>query len=708
MKRHHTLFVLLMIIVLISIACSLPGSVSTATKAVTPGADTPAPTAVPTAAVPSEPLSLVQLYEARLKAGDWTEGEGLEQLLGMYTDPTQSTDPVGSYTLKDEELTGLLRTADQYLANNPNDQYHDAVQKQVNLLVPPLDKLDLFSKKHNLTAVSHLASLNPSTTTDTPDCQDLWVNGFDSTPIPCFEFNEQTVDGTTVRLYYPSTWPATDPRRARLVPIVQAAARAVHIFNGYGPNPLPPVTMVITELAWMNQDTHLRDTNLHGLAVRGNSSSLSCYVGLFPSLLGFSVEQMQQGVAHEMFHCYQYQNLSAQERSSAHAENDWWVEGSAEYFSNVVYPTANFEQRDMNELVDHIKYDNLFEWKYKAYIFFQYLENRPDFGGNAGILNLLRNMPTAPGTGYAEQAAALAGYRNMGVIFQEFGQALADQNVIDLDHNPIHYTLPMTADDTVEVIPDGSILGGAPFTIYINRVVFPRNFNYNLTVTTQHEPGQAGARLESSPRAWAPLPSPVNAGCDDVNYLVVVTNTNPDLNTENGFEYFLRVTSQPVVSAICDCLRGDWLLDDSTYLTHLNAIIDQAAPGTVDYQSITGSDILTFSQYGNITQALDQLDINAEMHVQGMPAQTLAISMNGTSDANYTAAEGNLTFSDYEANLVIATSLNGQPLSVPNSDFARGPLGSGATFVCADDTLTLTPIYPNYHDLPPLTFTRQP
>jgi hypothetical protein len=709
MKRHHTLFVLLMIIVLISIACSLPGSVSTVTKAVTPGADTPAPTAVPAAAVPSGPLSLVQLYEARLKAGDWTEGQGLVQLLGMYTDPTQTTDPVGSYTLKDEELTGLLRTADQYLTNNPNDQYHTAVQKQVSLLVPPLDKLELFSKKHSLSAAPHLASLNPSTTTDTPDCQDLWMNGFDSTPITCFEYSEQTVDGTTVRLYYPSTWPVADPRRAKLGPIVQAAARAVHIFNGYGPEPLPPVTLVITELAWMDQATHRRVNNLHGLAVRGNSSSLSCYVGLFPSLLSFSVDQMQQGVAHEMFHCYQYQNLSAQERSSAHNENDWWVEGSAEYFSNVVYPSANFEQRDMDILVSHIDYDNLFAWSYKAYLFFQYLENRPDFGGSAGILNLLRSMPAAAGTGFNEQAAALAGYSNMGIVFQEFAQAIADNNIIDTDHNPIQVPVePITA-DTVEAIPEGTILGGAPFTIYINRVVFPRNFNYNLTVTTQNQPGQAGARLESSPRTWAPLPSQVDTGCETVNYLVVATNTNPDLNAEHYFEYFLRVTSQPVVNAgICDCLPGSWLLDDSTYLTHLNAIIDQAAPGTVDYRTVDGSDVVTFTRDGHVTQAIDQLVINADMHVQDMPVQALTVSMDGTSEASFTAEEGILHYTGYESNLTISTLLNGSPLSVPNSDFASGPIGSGASFVCSENTLSLTPKYPNYSGLPPLTFTRQP
>jgi hypothetical protein len=424
--------------------------------------------------------------------------------------------------------------------------------------------------------------------------------------------------------------------------------------------------------------------------------------------LNFSVEQTQQGVAHEMFHCYQYKNLSEQEKNPNRTASDWWVEGSADYFSNVVYPAVNFEQRDMDELVRHIHLDKLFTWSYKSYIFFQYLENRPDFGGNAGILNLLRSMPSAAGTGINEQAAALAGYDNMGVIFQEFAQAIADQNIIDSDHNPILVPVEMTADDIVEVSP-GNILGPDPFSIDIQRIVFPRNFDYNLTIATRNEPGQASARLESVPRDWAPLPPQVHAGCGDERYLFVVTNTNPDLNSETAhyFEYDLRAASVPPTGS-CSCLTGKWLLDDSTYFTHLNAIIDQAAPGTVDYKSVNGSDMVTFTQDGHVNQSLEQLNIIADMHVQGFPVQVLTVSMDGTTSASFAAEEGVLHFTDYEANLVIATSLNGQPLSAPNSDFAGGPIGTGASFVCSENTLTLTPKYPNYTGLPPLTFTRQP
>ena len=706
MKRRNTLFVLLIIILSVSAACSLPGAASTATKAVSPGVDSPAATVVSLAAVPSGPLDLVQLYQARLKTGDWTEGQGLEQLLGMYTDPAQSTDPVGSYTLKDEELTGLLRLAGRYLANNPNDQYHDEVQKQVNLLVAPLDKLELFSKKHSLSSADHLASLRISPKPDDATCQDLWRTGFTSTtPVVCFEYDERTVDGTTLRLYYPSTWAAGDPRRARLEPIQQAAARAIHTFNAYGPNLLPPTTMVVTELPGMEPGTTTRSNNIHAMAIRGSISPLSCYVGLFPSLFGLTSEQSQQAVAHEMFHCYQYQNLSDQERYPAAAASEWWVEGSADYFSNVVYPAVNFEQRDMGELYTDVREKNLLEWSYKAYIFFQYLENRSDVGGVPGILTLLRSLPTAENSGVAQQMAALSAFPNMGVIFQDFAQAIADRNVIDSDHNPIPLDVPLSPIEVTEPTP-GNIFGRDPFAVDIHRVTFPRGSDFDVTMTMNGSSGRSSARLESTPRAWAALPNPVMAGCGTQTYFVVVTQTDP--NPENNFEFQLNAASRPVVSAICDCLPGSWLLDNSTYQTHLNAIIDQSAPGTVDYTGVTGSDVVTFTQDGHLTQAISQLVLDAQMHISGMADQPLRVSMDGTSSASYTAAEGQLTFTGYESDLTISAELNGSPLSAPNNDLTGGPLGTGATFVCSENTLTLTPIYPNYTDLPPLTFTRQP
>jgi len=58
------------------------------------------------------------------------------------------------------------------------------------------------------------------------------ADGFTSTtPVICFEYAGQIVNGTSIRLYYPAWWAADDPNRARFAPILQDAALATQTFN---------------------------------------------------------------------------------------------------------------------------------------------------------------------------------------------------------------------------------------------------------------------------------------------------------------------------------------------------------------------------------------------------------------------------------------------------------------------------------------------
>jgi hypothetical protein len=700
MKNNQAFLLFLTGLLIISSACrSQTQSTQTETP---PVPDTPTIAASPTAAsVPSGPLSLVQLYDARVRSGEWTEGEGLVNLLGMYTGSSPSQNVLGAYTVNDSEVTGLLRIADRYLTQQTNDRMHDNVQQQVNQLVAPLDRLEHFSRQHNLSVQTlQLVSWRLSPPLDTGDqetCQQLWREGFSSTSdVICFEYDDRTVNGTNLRLYYPSWWSADDSRRARLQPFVDAASLAIRTFNAYGPDPLPPVTLVVTELAGTNPRTGASDSDLRALARRAPSSQ--CYVGLFPSLFSITVEQSQQSLAHEMFHCYQYQNLSAQESGPAADANEWWVEGSAEYFSNVVYPSVNYEHRWLSQLVTAMQDETLFGWSYKSFIFFQYLENRSDVGTD-GILNLLRSMPTSGGVD--QQNAALSHYPNMDVIFHEFAQTIADKKIVDSDHSLIALPVPLAV-DIVEATPTGDILGRSPFAVDIHRVIFPRDLDFDLSFSIRGNSGRSSARLENAVGEWGALPSSVFAGCSDINYFVVVTQTDSD--PSNNYQFTLRATSHPSQHVACSCINGTWLLDDASYLTHLNGIIEQSAPGSLTYTSVTGSDTVTFSPDGHMTQTVDQMLINADSSIAGMSIQ---VAMDGTSNASYTSTEGRLSFTDYEANLTVTTLLNNQPVSAPTSELASGPLGTGATYVCADNTLTLTPIYPTYSDLPALTFTRQ-
>ncbi len=205
----------------------------------------------PTAAAPlsSAPLSLAQLYRQNVQSGRWTEGQGLVELLGMYTGSSKAAVALGNSSIDDFELTGLMRLADDYLVAHSTGSLHDQLQHQVSLLQAPLAKIINFSQKGSLSSTAGgMASLSlpvlpPLLPGDQAACQDLWANGFSSsTPVVCFEYDDQTVGATPIRLFYPSWWAPGDPQRARLEPLLQAAVLAVRtlIPTDLTPCPLSP------------------------------------------------------------------------------------------------------------------------------------------------------------------------------------------------------------------------------------------------------------------------------------------------------------------------------------------------------------------------------------------------------------------------------------------------------------------------------------
>ncbi len=699
MKHQKSLYVLLIIFMLIFTACN-----------VKPGAVTPA--ALPSTASPGQvvPLSLTDLYHARLDAGDWTEGEGLVNMLGLYTGSAAEQDVIGNYTISDFELTGLLRLADQYLAANPTGQVHDELQNQVNLLVAPIAQLPLFSRKVSLSVTSpHLASpglpVQPNApTSDQPECQSLWANGFTSpTPVICFEYAERLVAGTNIYLYYPSWWTADEPKRAYLASLMESADKAVHIYNTYGPNPLPPVTMVVTELAGINSRTGLRDSQLWATARSEAAPAVDCYIGLFPSLFTKTVEQSQQVVAHEMFHCYEFTNLSSQTAGPVRSANEWWVEGAAEYFGNVVYPSVNFEYEWLGELTENIRSTSLFSWSYRSFIFFQYLENRPDTGVH-GILQLLRNMPTTGNR--PEQMAALSAFPNMEVIFHEFALAVADQSIMDTNGSAIRFEAPTQVETSYG--SDPSAFNAAPFTVTIWPVTFARGFDFTLTPTVTGS-GLSDSRPALLPGLWGPLPSELSTSCAETHDLFVLTQTGA--TDAAVYDISLATNTRPAANACDTCLLGSWQMDNSSYLTHLNALMSVAAP-TLVYTGISGTVFAKFTPEMTVTQDIQSLSVSADMTIPGAGTQFFSFVMTGSSNAAYTLAENRLTYTSISADIAVTTILNGQVMSAPTSTdyMSGGPLGTGATYTCSGNTLSLIPIYPNpaYSGLPALLFTREP
>ena len=71
----------------------------------------------------------------------------------------------------------------------------------------------------------------------------------------------------------------------------------------------------------------------------------TCPILVYPRSATLAPQELEQMIAHEVFHCVQKANFKEQVTAAVTggAPGLWWFEGIAQYFSNVVYPTNDFE-----------------------------------------------------------------------------------------------------------------------------------------------------------------------------------------------------------------------------------------------------------------------------------------------------------------------------------------------------------------------------
>ena len=170
-----------------------------------------------------------------------------------------------------------------------------------------------------------------------------------------------------------------------------------------------------------------------------------------------------------------------QSRGPLFSSTRWWVEGSAEFFSNYTYPNVNYEHQWLRQLnIAMVDGTSLTTWEYKANFFFQYLENRPDVGV-PGILRLLQSMPTAHGSGNDAQLAALSAFPDMNNIFHQFVREVADQHVFDSNGSIIPLVIPVNSISITEPTAGGDAFASQAFAVDIRNIIYPEHFDYNLS-----------------------------------------------------------------------------------------------------------------------------------------------------------------------------------------------------------------------------------
>ena len=164
--------------------------------------------------------------------------------------------------------------------------------------------------------------------------------------------------------HYARGWKDTAQTAQLIQSIETSAADSIAVYDRFAT--VPDLTFIIVQL--LDKDIQAE--------TRIPQQGLSCQILIFPIMLSYAPANQTQILAHEIYHCVQLEifKIAVPESDSEGGRfppYDWWIDGSAEYMSNVVYPKTQ-EEWEWEEVYDPRV--PIYRQGYAASIFFQWME----------------------------------------------------------------------------------------------------------------------------------------------------------------------------------------------------------------------------------------------------------------------------------------------------------------------------------------------
>ena len=409
----------------------------------------------------------------------------------------------------------------------------------------------------------------------------------------------------------------------------------------------------------------------------------ACPVIIYPAAMtALDILEYKQLIAHEIFHCFQAWNLPDQLLGPGN-DSKWWAEGSAEYFSNLVYPEVNFEHRSAADFSRLSTFRPLTNMSYGNFAFFQFMGNRihPE-----GVIAMLRTMPTIPGLD--AQIAALAAVPDMEATFEEFVRSVLDNTLYDSDGEtiniPINYTNEFLFTDIASID-----FSGQPFVVARYRITFAGEREFTI-FSVSVGAGRSGARVGGAAGGWALIPVNVG-GCGELEYILYVITTTP------GVERAETIATTSVTEAPCDeCLIGRWEATNDSIISYMQAVVSAGGDNVPTVESVTGTMFMEFDANGFGFGGYENLTVH-ETGVGGNEGTEVFYTFDGFSGGAYRADGSVLTGMSETTDIVVTVQIFANGVSMGSStvpfrqeDF---PVGSAIPtgYTCDGDTLTVWP-----------------
>ena len=645
--------------------------------------------------VPYRITGYASLLEQHLESGLWTESEGLITLLKLFTGEIDRSEIPDAQYLVTRGGTGIVRLAYEYLAREDADPQAAAeMERLLAQLFPSEETLAEISQPAEPTRSSrspHLGAPNPQASPGT--CQRLASSGFDDQYFSeenCYIYKQVKVGSYFYRVYYPAWWQGEDKLQ-----LVDAALEALeHSAETYKTlGDMKDINLLFSLLP--DPEDTPGDVSLGVQQPAGKFSA--CQLTLFPAADESGLKTFQQTIAHEAFHCFQDWNFS----SSGYEANAWWLEGSAEYFSNVAYPKTNSEHAWLDDFDTNSVNNSLLEMDYENFLFFQYAGNRY---GNAGTIELLKKLADGSGS-----ATALANFSDMETVFQEFVVAYMSRGIKDSsgdrirEPNPVVIRKEPIDKEGEESFQVEAFVAGR-FTLAYKQ---EKRFLEQTEGSGEGKHSAAKFKERQDPGKWSDIPPEIRSTCkDDLLYSLVVTTVKP------GNTYTQEITVDKVENAECDpCLLGIWQVDNNSFEAFVRRSLTQAGglsglpSGATPTFDVRGSQLVEFREEGDLLTRR----VGFEIQVGAAGYSSFVTTVNAQGSGIYISDGEELEIydlTDYVSQARatmdgVDISVNLTPVGTTYNFFGNTGVGPGAggqtnlqetggAYTCNEDTFTFT------------------
>jgi hypothetical protein len=385
-------------------------------------------------------------------------------------------------------------------------------------------------------------------------------------------------------------------------------------------------------------------------------------------------------LAHEIFHCAQQQTWPAAMRV---AGNDWWVEGSAEYFANLAVPGSPFGWGWINAFDTASLTRSITDMAYANVVFFTWIDNRDGPAGVGAFLDQMRG---------GDQTAVLRSLvpQDQWISFIE---AWLDGQITQPGGGAI---VPAPYAHFAKVFRRSDELAMETGAYVIPRwgATFVENKRFDLTLN----PGSGTPTVHMRPldgTGWADPPPQINTCVGEEQYIVYAATVDGPADATLSVE-----TDDDTTGGAC-CLIGEWkptadaLAGFADFGMEVGAGPIAAQGGDMQCGYMDGDWLLSFRNDGTGDVTFNNTTNECQVSMQGQRMSVLSARSGTTAFDWRIVGEGaaRLDFTDHDVfwNIVMKLGPIAQDLSRPDA----GPStdSNGMAFTCRENDLAVQGVY---------------